>query len=366
MTKSLFLFAIACILYNSIIIAQTDKDKAQELLKEGIQLMDNGAIDESIEILKKGTKLYPDRIDFPYEIAYANYLKKEYKKAIKILEKLTDHKDVSDYIYQLLGNSYDYIKKPEKALETYQKGMKKFPKSGKFYLESGVIEALRKNYNEAIVFWEQGIKVEPNYPSNYYQLSKLFSNTDEKLWTLLYGEIFMNLEAGSKRTSEISKLLYDTYQESYEVLTDSSGQFNITKKGFEIIITDKKDMKDLKKGILPFAGTYASAYAFAGINFHSGIDIKSIYNARKSFLDFWFEQKKFHKQYPNKILSFQKEIQKEEIFEAYTYWLISEGNPEEFEKWYKESPEKFEKFATWFKSTSIDIKEKDLYSRRDY
>jgi len=368
MTRRVLLFLITSLLCNPILKAQDENDtnNAIELLKEAIQLMDSGSIDQSIEILEKGKKLHPERIDFPYEIAYANYKKKEYKKAIKILEKLTDHKDVSDNIYQLLGNSYDYIQKPEKALETYQKGMKKFPKSGKFYLESGIIEFHRKNYNEAIVFWEQGIKVAPNYSSNYFQLSKLFSLTDEKLWTLLYGEIFINLEPGSKRTSEISKLLYDTYKESYEVITDSTGQFNITKKGFNIVINDKTDIKKLKKGLLPFAGTYAAAYSFAGINFHSGIDIKAIFNARKNFLDFWFEQKKFHKQYPNKMLSFQKKIEKEEIFEAYSYWLVSEGNPEEFEKWYKKNPEKFENFATWFKSTTIVIKEKDMYSRKDY
>jgi len=352
--------------FSTSLTAQTDEEKAEGLLKEAIQLMDSGAIDESIILLQKGKELDPERIDFPYEIAYANYKKRNYKQAITILENITNHQDVSDHVYQLLGNSYDYIQKPEQALETYQKGMKKFPKSGKFYLESGIIEMQRKNYNKAIEFWEQGIKVAPNYSSNYYQLSRMFYNTKEKLWTLLYGETFINLEPGSKRTSEISKLLYTTYKESYEVLSDSTGQFNITEKGFEIVVSTKKDIKKLKKGVLSFAGTYANTYAFAGINFHDGINIKTVYNARKTFLNFWFEQKKFHKHYPNKILAFQQEIEKKELFEAYTYWLLSEGDPEGFKEWYNKNPEKFEKFANWFKAISIDIKEKDHYSRRDY
>lgn len=366
MKKKLLLILLICISISTIITAQTNKEKAQELLTEAIELMDSGALDESIKLLEKGKKLDPKRIDFPYEIAYAHYKKKEFENAIKILKKIIDHKEVSDNIFQLLGNSYDLIKKPKKALETYKKGMEKFPKSGKFYLESGVIEMARKKYNKAIDYWEKGIKVAPNYSSNYYQLSKMFSFSTERIWTLVYGELFMNLEPGSHRTLEISKLLYKNYQESYEVQSDSTGEFKITEKGFNIVMSDKKDLKDLKKGIFPFAGTYATAYAFASIDFLSGINSQSIVRARERFLDFWFEEKKFHKIYPNKLLTFQRKIQEQGMLEAYTYWLLSEGNSNEFDEWYAKNPVDFAKFADWFKTTTIDIKDSDLYARKDY
>jgi tetratricopeptide (TPR) repeat protein len=44
--------------------------------------MDEGQIDQSIELLTRAEKLDPNRIDYPYEIAYAHYLKKNYEKAI--------------------------------------------------------------------------------------------------------------------------------------------------------------------------------------------------------------------------------------------------------------------------------------------
>lgn len=357
---------IIFLLIGTLALGQTDKEKAVELGQTAIKLMDEGQLDKSIELLEQAKKLDPERIDYPYEIAYAYYKKENYQKAIKILNTITDHKDVSDYIYQLLGNSYDYIGKPEKALKTYKTGMKKFPKSGKFHLESGQIKFAHKKYDEAMALWEEGIKVNPNYSSNYYRLAKLFSYTKERIWTLIYGEYFMLLEPNTQRTEEISKLLYKAYQESCEVETDSTAQFHLTEKGFNIILNDKKDIKKAEKGILPFEGMFASTYAISAINFLDGINISSIYIARNNFLDFWFDQKKFDKIYPNKLLDYQKEIKQDDLLKTYTYWLLSHGNPTEYQEWYSQNEEKFNEFVDWFNENRIDIDEKDFNSRKDY
>src|SRR5690606_983358 len=102
--------------------AQSDQEKAYEKAMTAMKLMDNGNYDESIKLLEEAQKLDPDRFDYPYELALANYLKKDYKKAIKILEKNRDHKHVTDQLYQLLGNSYDIIGKSDKAFEIYDAG----------------------------------------------------------------------------------------------------------------------------------------------------------------------------------------------------------------------------------------------------
>ena len=59
------------IFIGQILYGQTDKDKALEKGRTAIELMDNGKIDESIELLKEAQKLDPDRFDYPYELAYA-------------------------------------------------------------------------------------------------------------------------------------------------------------------------------------------------------------------------------------------------------------------------------------------------------
>lgn len=348
------------------VAAQTndDVDKALEIAQKAIALMDEGDIDQSIKLLRKAEKLDPARIDYPYELAYAFYLKKDYDESIKVSSRILSHKNVIDRVYQLLGNTYDEIGNPNKAIETYEAGLKIFPNSGKLHLEAGVVENSRDNYNKAIQYWESGIKAEPNYSSNYYWLAKTFSRTDERIWALLYGEMFIDLELGSKRTKEISKLLYDNYKKSYVVLSDSTGEFQLTKKGFEITLNSKKDLKEVKKKGLPFAGTFATVYSYSALGFQDGINLKSIYVTRLNFVNNWFQ--KHHKNYPNKLLDYQKQMLDAGVFEAYCYYFISQGDLDSFNSWQDSNQDKFNEFADWIQNNHIGIESKDMYSRLDY
>ena len=70
----------------------------------------------------------------------------------------------------------------------------------------------RQDY-DAIKWWEKGIEVDPNYSSNYYNACKYYYFTYDKVWSLIYGEIFVNLESYSKRTPEIKNILAGRLQE---------------------------------------------------------------------------------------------------------------------------------------------------------
>lgn len=214
-----FLMFIAII---HISYGQTNQEIALEKGKTAIKMMDNGKIDESIKSLEEAQRLDPDRIDYPYELALAHYLKRDYKNTIKILEKIKDRKDVFERLFQLLGNSYDILGKTEKAFEAYNEGLLIFPNSGMIYLEKGNVYLNKNEYNKALKLYEKGIEVDPDFPSNYYRAALLYCNSTEEVWGMIYGEIFMNLERNSKRTAEISKILYDTYKSQITFSSDTS------------------------------------------------------------------------------------------------------------------------------------------------
>lgn len=360
MNKIILLLLIS-LAYNTSAFAQkqSKKDKAKEIAKIAIEKMDNGELEESIKLLEEAQKLDKTTSIYPYEIAYATYKKGDYQKAIDILKKIIHNDDAEDEYYRLLGNSYDSAGNGDKAIEIYSEGIKKFPeKSGKFYSESGLVQYNQKKYNEAIEFWEKGIKEDPNYASNYYWLTTIFSLTEENIWTLFYGELFMNLEQNTKRTETISTLLYDTYQKIYVAKNETEGEFFMT-KNTTLTIGNEKD------GSLNFELTYLFAYA-AEANFTKGITIQNIYEAKKGFLSFWFDIKKFNKDFPNSLLDFEKKMKEDNVLEAYTYWFLSEGNPKEFQGWYLGNKDKFDKFANWVKTNQINLKKEDKYSRLDY
>ena len=51
----------------------------------------------------------------------------------------------------------------------------------------------QKSY-EAIKMWEKGIEVAPSFSKNYFNASKYYYFSTDKVWSIIYGEIFLNME----------------------------------------------------------------------------------------------------------------------------------------------------------------------------
>lgn len=137
--QTFFLCLLACLAIGAS-AQSSNRDQAIEKKKKAIGMMDNGQIEPSVALLEEAQKLDPDDVTYTYEIGYARYLQKDYNTVIDIMKKLIRHKDAASYMYQLLGNSYDMTGKPDKAIETYAKGLELFPQAGNLYLEMGVMQ----------------------------------------------------------------------------------------------------------------------------------------------------------------------------------------------------------------------------------
>jgi len=359
MKKSIALIFIICFGLNSYSQTEDDKEKAYEIASKAIKLMDNGEIDKSIELLSKAEKLDPENYSYPYESGYAYYLKKDYKNAIKTLTRVTKFKENNDQCFTLLGNIYDIDGKPEKAINIYNKGLEKFPKSGRLYYEKGNVEEILKKNGDALNSWEHGISVAPSYPSNYHTTSLTYCNyTTEKIWGVLYGELFVNIERGSKKTEEISKLLFDTYNSSINIKSDSVGGVSFS-KSMQIALPMKG------KGIkLPFSMLYEMTMALAITTElkEKKLGLKSLNRIRTSFIENWYDQKR-NIDYPNILFDWHKKLIELNYFESYNYWLLMKGNEDEFGIWYDENSESFDKFIKWFSGNPMIINEVSNFHR---
>lgn len=310
--------------------------------------MDNGKIDESISALKEAISIYPKMYDFRYELAYANYLKEDYKQTIAILNKLKNHKDVTDRLFQLLGNSFDVIGDSINALKTYDLGLKRFPNSGKLYLEKGNVYLNNKNYHKALNFYELGIREDPKFSSNYYRATLIYCKSTEEVWGMIYGEIFMNLERNSKRTVEISKLLYDTYKSEIQFTSDTSFSVSFSQNS-NISLNNTSGPIQLPFGI----GAYEPTIMMSMLK-EKKIDIASLNRIRTNFINLYFERA-FNTKYPNVLFDFQNEIKNAGHLEAYNYWILMKGDEDGFGKWISDNKDKWDAFVTWFTQNKINF-----------
>lgn len=370
MNKLVFTVALCFFFLSNLVAQNAREEKADSLATVAIQMMDDGEIDRSIELLEQSKELFNKWL-YDYEIGLALYMKEDYAEAEKIFKKVL-RRDGSDPLqYKMLGNTYSVQGNRDKARKTYHKGLKKFPDAGSLYLELGVVERADENHNKALNYWEKGIEVDPFHASNYYWASKYFSATSEQVWALLYGEIFLNLEFNTARSEEISALLYDVYNDVYEAETDTSGNFSLTEAGHQINLTidqlekatkSPEMMADLLK--LPFEGAYSLAIAPGALHYNStGINLEGLHNLRTGFIDFWiFQDSDKQEDYPFVLFPYHAQMMEQGLFIYYNYFLMREGNKEEYEAFFKENEIGFNRFFEWYNQNHLPF-EGHLHSR---
>lgn len=362
MKTILILFLSIAINFNSYAVSKDDQEKARKIGNKAITIMDKGELDKSIEMLEEAKKIDPDHYIYPYEIGYAYFLKKDYPNAIKVFKKVIKYKNNTDQCFTMLGNILSISGETKKAIAVYKQGQKKFSKSGRLYYELGIVHDEMKKYNKALSFWEKGISVAPRYPSNYYAASLFFNNyTDERVWAVLYSELFLNIERGSKRTKYISKLVYDAYNSAIKVKSNKDIVISFTKSNTMSMPDKRKEIK------LPFPMQFEMSFGISAIvelnkSKHS---IKFLHHARKSFIKNWYK-KKLNLKYKNILFDWHKKLINDKMFEAYNYWLFSQGNTEEFSKWSSKNGNKFNRFIKWFKGNPLVVDKKHAFHRIQY
>ena len=348
------LILLFCLLTVTSVYTQTHED-AVNYVKDGIRLVDEGKLDEGIVSIKKALDIEPKNTTFNYELAFAYYKMGKYDKVITILEKVKNNPDSYDIVYSVLGNAYDILGDRDKALEIYKAGLKKFPNSGKIYLELGVVEMSEKNYEEALKYYEKGIKAEPTHPSNYYWASIFYAASDIPMWGLIYGELFLNLEQNTKRTETISKMMYKVYSESI-TFKDSAGKKNTTIK------LNKFNNGKGFDSEYEITAMYASFGLAADSNFKE-MNISAMNKLRNEFTDMWYTSERTKNKH-NVLFDYHKMLQDKGLFEAYNYFLLAYGNTDEFNTWAAENKDKVKEFDDWFSNYGINLtRENALYRK---
>ncbi|MFL5809363.1 MAG: tetratricopeptide repeat protein [Flavisolibacter sp.] len=256
------------------------------------------------------------------DLALSYLYKRDFSSALQTIRPLLESDDADVVTYQIGGNVYKALEMVKDADKMYKKALKKYPKSGPLYSEYGELLWDKKDY-DAIQQWERGIDVDPSYAGNYYNAASYYYFTKDKIWTLIYGEIFVNMEYLTERATEIKRMLLSTYKE--KLFTEN----------------DSKDRNDFSKAV---SSTYNKLSPLAG----NGITIESLNMIRTRFILDWYAS--YASKFPFKLFDYQQQLLREGMFEAYNQWLFGPiDNLSSFDQWTKTNAEVYNKFATFQK-----------------
>lgn len=313
-------FAIGILLSAGMaVVAQEDSKSLQETAKN---FMRQGDYPNAILVLNRALQKDGDNLELKKDLAFSYYLHRDYVRALETAKPFGERADADVPAYQVLGLIYKAIEETKECEKMYKTALKKFPNSGVLYNEYGEMLWSKSDYKEAIKQWEKGIEADPNHSGNYYNAAKYYYFTTDKVWALVYGEIFVNLESYSKRTPEIKTLLLDAYKKLFTDADLAKGQ----------------DMKN--EFVRRFIENMKPQSSFIATN---GITPETLTAIRTKFLVDWIA--KNNTRYPVRLFDYQQQLLKAGMFDAYNQWIFGvAGNLPAYESWTKTHQEEYNKF----------------------
>src|ERR1700744_2641182 len=153
-----------------------------------------GDYNNAIVVLNSALKSDPENLELLKDLSLNYYLNRDYGKGEALAKPLIDRQDADVQTFQLLAMFYKATSELKECEKLYKDGLKRWPHSGALYSEYGEIMGAKESYL-AIKQWEKGIETDPNYSGNYYNAAKYYFYYGDKLWTIIYGEVFVNLES---------------------------------------------------------------------------------------------------------------------------------------------------------------------------
>jgi tetratricopeptide (TPR) repeat protein len=312
--------------FTLTLIAQSDDIKT--LQENARTFMRSGDFDNAIVVLVRALNMDKQNLELQKDLVMCYYLKRDFGKALEGAKALLDRDDADVVVYQLAGNVYKGLEQPKECERVYKKGLKKFPKSGPLYSEYGELLWSSKDYS-AIEQWEKGIQVDPAYAGNYYNASMFYFYTKDKVWSLLYGEIFVNMESLTDRATAIKQLLLKGYKEKLFAESD-------------LFKGEEKNKNEFARAFLHSMGKQSSVA-------NKGINIETLTMIRSRFILDWYNT--FSSKYPFKLFDFQRQLLQEGMFEAYNQWLF--GPVEDivaYDNWTKTHTDQYTAFNNFQKT----------------
>ncbi len=318
----LFIFLLA----GSCLLAQTEDSKA--LHETAKAFMRSGDFNNAIIVLNRALQQDSKNLEMQKDLAMTYYLKRDYQKALEVVKGIIDNGDADVVTFQIAGNIYKALEEVKECDKLYKKALKKFPKSGPLYSEYGEL-LLSAQDNAAIKQWEEGIKVDPAYSGNYYNAALFYANTKDKVWSLIYGEIFVNMESFGERGAAMKQLLLQGYKEK--------------------LFADADLLKEAEENKSEFAKSFLQGMTKQSSLANKGITTETLTMIRTRFILDWYVNNAT--KLPFRLFDYQRQLLSEGMFNAYNQWLFGPlENLAAYENWTKTHTEEYNGFNAFQKS----------------
>ncbi|MBK6936573.1 MAG: hypothetical protein IPH18_06570 [Chitinophagaceae bacterium] len=183
-------------------------------------------------------------------------------------------------------------------------------------------------------------KTDPGFSGNYYNAALYYFYTKDKTWSIVYGEIFVNMESLGERGAAMKQLLLKGYKEK--------------------LFTEADLMKDEENNKNEFSKAFLQTMAKQTSMAAKGLNTEVLTMIRTQFILDWFETNAAR--FPHKLFDYQRQLITEGMFDSYNQWLFGPvENLAAYDNWTKTHAEEYAQFTGFQKSRVFRMPQGQYY-----
>lgn len=350
--KNIFIVSFGLAFAHTAAYAQTNdwpSPEVAQMYQQARNYLSVGDVKQAIVVYQQAIQLAPGKMELYRDLGKAYYLSGDYKAAQNTLAPLLKSPEADDQSYQTMASCMSAAGDAKKAKKTLSDGIERFPQSGLLYHDLGKLYDDDNKPADALNTWLKGIKQAPEYHVNYYEAARTYMNTDDFIWTIIYGEIFLTIEHHTQRSDEMRR----TVMEAYKKLFFTSPQEDVPTFGsVPSAHTDN------------FADAVRSTLMKLSPVVLDGITTENLTMLRTRFVIDWMQQ--YNSRYPFALFNYQDKMIRDGYFDAYNEWLWGKiENPQWYDAWNKFHAGAMDQFETWMKQNPFHPLASEYYNNTD-
>ena len=175
---------------------------------------------------------------------------------------------------------------------------------------------------------------------HYHQLAMAFGETTEKVWAIVYGEVFCNLTQDDSLRDEMGRNMFEWFANAIEF---GDGKMSVD-------LTHHAQLS--RSGEPPFGTSFEFSVVFGALG-NAELDpvtISGLAKLRRKQLSIWNQ-----KQNPTEVTRWQQSIVEASHFEAYNYWLFGHARPSEFQSWLSSHQVAYQSWLEWRAKNAMQL-----------
>jgi tetratricopeptide (TPR) repeat protein len=340
--------ALVLFLFFSISYAQ-NKDEAEKLVIQGIDLHDKGNYAGAIELYNKALDADKDNLLALSEKAMSLSSSTKYDEAIAVSKyTITAHpnEDVKN-VYVSYANALDHLKKGDEALKIYDEGIKRFPNYYQLQYNKGICYTNLAKYSEAIACFQKAVLINPKHASSLNAIGALEAENNRIPAILAFSRFFI-IEPQTSRSKKNFEIIQSLLMKGVTKTGENDITLNI---GSDVLSASnkKKNEKENDFSITDLTLSMDAALDFDEKNVNK-TDVEKFIRKFETICASLDEVKKNNYGfYWENFVPYFIEMKNQKLIEPFAYIVFVDSETEDVSKWHKNNQGELDKFYNWSK-----------------